>query len=150
MCTKCSHVHITLLSTALLHHLQRLCEESVNKDGILDRFSQALLYKSDFKLFFKTLKPFVRMTEIIQFTPRSQIDLGVISCHSYQVDPMVLIKFGLIWFYGISTIVGYFMPNLVFTYILDIWFVNTFYRYTQLNDQTVLFLIIQFSMSQQS
>ena len=24
------------------------------------------------------------------------------------------------WFYGISTIVGYLMPNPVFTYILDI------------------------------
>ena len=27
---------------------------------------------------------------------------------------------GLVWFYGISTIVGYLMPNLVFTYILNI------------------------------
>ena len=27
--------------------------------------------------------------------------------------------FGLIWFYGISIIVGYLMPNPVFTYILN-------------------------------
>ena len=27
---------------------------------------------------------------------------------------------GLVWFYGISTIVGYLKPNLVYSYILDI------------------------------
>ncbi len=31
------------------------------------------------------------------------------------------IWFGLVGFYGISTIVGYLMPNIVFTYILDIY-----------------------------
>ena len=34
-----------------------------------------------------------------------------------------LVRFG---FSGISTIVGYLMPNPVFTYILNIWFVNIF------------------------
>ena len=53
--------------------------------------------------------------------------------------------FGWVWFYGISTIVGYLIPNPVFTYISNIWFVNTFWRYTQLNDETVLFLIIHFN-----
>ena len=42
------------------------------------------------------------------------------------------------------------MPNPVFTYTLNIWHGDTFYRYTQLNDPTVLFLTIQFSLSQQS
>ena len=51
--------------------------------------------------------------------------------------------FSFDWFYGISTIVGYLMTSPAFTYILDIWFVNT-----QLNEQTVLFLTIQFSISQ--
>ena len=55
----------------------------------------------------------------------------------------------LVWFYGISIIVGYLMPNLVFTFILNIWFVNTFCRYTHLNDQTDLFLTIHFSISQE-
>ena len=32
-----------------------------------------------------------------------------------------LIWFGLAWFNGILTIVGYLMPNLVYTYILDIY-----------------------------
>ena len=27
----------------------------------------------------------------------------------------------LVWFYGISTIVGYLMPNPLFTYILNIY-----------------------------
>ena len=35
-------------------------------------------------------------------------------------------------------------------YIKYSWFVNIFCRYTQLNDQTVLFLTNQFSISQQS
>ena len=58
--------------------------------------------------------------------------------------------FPLVCFFGPSTIVGYLMPNPIFTYILDVWFVNTFWRYTQLNDQTVLFLINQFSISQKN
>ena len=37
--------------------------------------------------------------------------------------------FGWVGFYGISTIVGYLMPNPVFTYILTIWFENTICRY---------------------
>ena len=53
----------------------------------------------------------------------------------------------LIDFYGI---VGYLLPNPDFTYILTIWFVNTIYRFRQLNNQTVLFQIIQFSINQQS
>ena len=32
------------------------------------------------------------------------------------------IGFGLVGFYGISTIVGYLMPNPLYTYILNIWF----------------------------
>ena len=55
---------------------------------------------------------------------------------------------GSVWFvfYDISTILGYSMPSLVFTYV--IW--KHIYRHAQLNDQTALFLTIQFSMSQQS
>ena len=40
--------------------------------------------------------------------------------------------FGLVWFYGISTIVVYLMPNSVLTYILNIRFLNTFHKYRQL------------------
>ena len=32
-----------------------------------------------------------------------------------------LVWFGLVWFYDISTIVGYLMPNPVFTYKLNIY-----------------------------
>ena len=38
--------------------------------------------------------------------------------------------FGFVWFYGISTFVDYLMLNPVFTYILDVWFVEAFGRYT--------------------
>ena len=30
------------------------------------------------------------------------------------------INIGLVWFYGISNIIGYLMPNLVYSYMLDI------------------------------
>ena len=36
---------------------------------------------------------------------------------------------------------------MIFRYILNIWFVNTFCGYTLLSDQTILLLIIQFSIS---
>ena len=58
---------------------------------------------------------------------------------------LLLEQFGLVWSYGISTVAGYLMPNPVFTNILNIWFVNTFCTNTQLKDQTVLFVTIQFS-----
>ena len=29
--------------------------------------------------------------------------------------------FGLVWFYAISTIVGYLMPNPLYTYVLNIY-----------------------------
>ena len=29
--------------------------------------------------------------------------------------------FGLVWFYGMSTIVGYLMPSSFYTYVLDIY-----------------------------
>ena len=45
------------------------------------------------------------------------------------------IWFGLVGFYGISTIVGHLMPDPFFSYLSNIWFLNTFCRYTQLNDQ---------------
>ena len=34
----------------------------------------------------------------------------------YRVGNICLIWFGLVWFYGISTIVGYLMPNPFYTY----------------------------------
>ena len=50
----------------------------------------------------------------------------------------------LVWFgFMAHQTVGYLMPNPVFTYILNISLVNTFCRYTQLNDQTIQFLTIK-------
>ena len=36
-------------------------------------------------------------------------------------EPIGLVWFGLVWFYRISTIVGYLMPNPLYTYILNIY-----------------------------
>ena len=38
--------------------------------------------------------------------------------YTYILD---MIWFGLVWFYGISTIVGYLMPNLVYIYKIYIF-----------------------------
>ena len=40
---------------------------------------------------------------------------------------MSMIILGLVGFYGISIIVGYLMPNLVFTYILNIYDLETYF-----------------------
>ena len=47
-------------------------------------------------------------------------------------DPLIhiyieYIWFSLVWFYGIPTIVGYLMPNPLYTYILDIYDLVVFY-----------------------
>ena len=38
-----------------------------------------------------------------------------------SVYTYILNTYGWVWFYGISTAVGYFIPNPVHTYILDIY-----------------------------
>ena len=38
-----------------------------------------------------------------------------------KICNMILDWFGLVWFYGISTIVGYLILNPVYTYILNIY-----------------------------
>ncbi len=74
----------------------------------------------------------------------------------------ILKFFDLVGFYGIETIVGYLIPNPVYSYILDIFDLSTklnspkfsynsikhqSFVYTQLNDETVLFQTIKFSVS---
>ena len=56
----------------------------------------------------------------------------------------------LVWFSGISTIVGYQCQILFYKYIKCMICKHIFYIHTQLNDQTVLILTIQFNISQQS
>ena len=70
----------------------------------------------------------------------------------------------MVWFYGISTILGNLMPNLLYTepkliilhtvkcFQVLLYITNNLITYqslieTQLNDQTVLFQPIQFSIS---
>ena len=42
-------------------------------------------------------------------------------CKDYATNSWDIDLVGLIWFYGISTIVGYLMPNPLYTYILNIY-----------------------------
>ena len=46
------------------------------------------------------------------------------------------IWFGVVGFYGISTIVGYLMPNPLYTYILNKWFIDNF-----LNEPKLIFAL---------
>ena len=84
----------------------------------------------------------------------SEFSFTLTSCLTKVKEPSLLNYltipggFALVWFYDISTVVCYLMPIPVFyIYIKYIWFVNTSFRYTHLNDQTVLFQAIQFSIS---
>ena len=52
------------------------------------------------------------------------------------------IWFGLVWFYGISTIVRYLMPNPLFTYILNIWFEKPNAKYSVGNGQVNIWCLI--------
>ena len=55
------------------------------------------------------------------------------------------IGFGLVGFYGISIIVSRLMPNLFFTYILNMFFVNKSFIYTH-SQKTEKFYFKQFSL----
>ena len=46
--------------------------------------------------------------------------IGITSFFKLIFNLLNGVWFGLVWFYGISTIVGHFMPNPVYTYILNI------------------------------
>ena len=53
---------------------------------------------------------------------RRIVDFAVRTDHTVKIkDSDKIVCFSLVWFYGISTIVGYLMPNPVYTYILNIY-----------------------------
>ena len=87
------------------------------------------------------MKKYITLPEVSGFEHHHQIQFSVIP----GCDFVCLVEF-----FGISTIIGYLMPNPVFTYISYIWFVIRFCWYTQLKDQTVLFVTIQYRINQQS
>ena len=45
---------------------------------------------------------------------------GLVICWLYASRK----RFGLVWFYGILTIIGHWMPNPFYSYILIIWFLH--------------------------
>ena len=65
----------------------------------------------------------------------SELEMLVVVCWSYSKWYILIVKstvplvdhflikvwFGLVLFYAISTIVGYLMPNTLYTYILNIY-----------------------------
>ena len=65
------------------------------------------------------------------------IDFDVLGNLWYFIFRFIVLLFpkifvGLVWFYGISTIVGYLMPNPFYTYILNmydlVWFAFMAYQ----------------------
>ena len=71
---------------------------------------------------------------------------GLFDAKSSLYIDIKYIWFGLAWFYGISTIVGYFMPNPLYTYILNIydfvWLVFMAYQPFRINKCQILFIHI--------
>ena len=61
---------------------------------------------------------------------------------------MLLMSSSLLLQQCLACLVRLTWMNYSYTYILNTSFIKTFYRYTWLNDPTILFLTIQFSMSQ--
>ena len=48
---------------------------------------------------------------------------GISNLVGYLIPNLIYtyVRFGLVGFYGISNIVGYLIPNLLYTYILNIY-----------------------------
>ena len=62
---------------------------------------------------------------------------------SYTYIYIKYIWFGLVWFYGISTLIDYLIPNPVYIYIYiypDIWFVNEYFVGNILNKTDLICL----------
>ena len=84
--------------------------------------------------------------KIANITPHGPDD-GSVELKRYSVDLSINLSFYLDRCYQFFYILSDYNPLFTF-HIKYIWFLNIFCRYTQLNDQTVLFLTIQFSISQ--
>ena len=70
--------------------------------------------------------------------------------HCFGSISEVIVWFGFIAYQPLWIIWCLNLYLDIYIYIYIIWFVNTFCWYTQLNDQTVLFLTIQYSISHQT
>ena len=55
------------------------------------------------------------------FYPIYHLSLTTKSFNDFTQIYIFAVKACLVWFYGISTIVDNLMPNIVYTYILDIY-----------------------------
>ena len=84
---------------------------------------------------------------------QASISVCCVSYEFFSMDERVIIFlfFSLFWF---GLVLSYFNPcwwiNAKSCSYINIWFVNTFCWYTELNDPTVLFLTIQFCICQKS
>ena len=64
----------------------------------------------------------------------------------YDVYGEECFRFDLIWFYGISTIVDYLMPNLIYTYILDIYMICK-HKSTKLNNSKYCYVSLKIQLN---
>ena len=72
----------------------------------------------DFLLAFKILFDLVGFGWVLWHIKRNRLFNAKSSLYVY----IKYIWFGWVWFYGISTILGYLMPIPLYTYILNIYF----------------------------
>ena len=73
----------------------------------------------------KSFKPHLKRRTIDEHFCRGNILWLLIKLEKI-IQISVLVSVYLFGFYGISVLVGYLIPNLFYTWILNIWFVNTF------------------------
>ena len=60
------------------------------------------------------------MSSINNFAKKKRVALNLKNWHEVKWFGLIAPR-ELVWFYEISTIVGYLMPNPIYTYILDIY-----------------------------
>ena len=56
-----------------------------------------------------------------EFVLTSPVEPSMSNLLTSSIILLFIIWFGLVWFYSISTIVGYLIPNPLYTYILHIY-----------------------------
>ena len=64
------------------------------------------------------LTPLLHIQHILSSINKTDLNFGDVLSHKE-----VFVWFGLVGFYGISTIVGYLMPNPLYTYVLSIYMI---------------------------
>ena len=65
---------------------------------------------------------------------RQKLVQNLLTEYGYYVHNVNELKFDLVWFHSISTVVDYLIPNTVYTYIINIYdFVDNTFKWARAN-----------------